>query len=283
MKYLEAQVPYIKTEEDKVTLSYEQRTCDALTIEQPHVRVRDGRSARDALSLDEQGFILVDAPSRVVRDHGNALVEENRLPSEEVGPMNEAYLAELQPLMLQLSVGAREVFAQYGTMTVRFSQRSANRSWLTTAQFAHFDFARSEIDRQLRETLELTRREIKPFRRQVMLQGWRVITPPPQDNTLVLCDGRTVSADDVLGLDFIGPKGSRNELLRSRVARYNPKHEWYYFPRLTPDELLVFKGFDSDSPDSNTALHTAFDDPSVSAADLVPRGSVECRFIALYD
>ena len=50
---------------------------------------------------------------------------------------------------------------------------------------------------------------------------------------------------------------------------------------MTPDEVLVFKGFDSACPDAMNAMHTAFDDETVVRA--VPRGSIECRFIALYD
>lgn len=43
----------------------------------------------------------------------------------------------------------------------------------------------------------------------------------------------------------------------------------------------MFKGFDSAYPDAMIAMHTTFDDTSV--INPVPRGSIECRFIALYD
>ncbi|MBM7061026.1 hypothetical protein JQX08_09935 [Pseudomonas sp. UL073] len=276
----EADVPYVNTSRDRIVISFEDRDLSDFVVEQHRVRIRNAREVDEALSVDRQGFQLVTFPSKVVRERLDELIAENCAPSDVMGPVNIAYLAELEELMLELS-GAREVFAQYGTITVRFSKRAAHRSWMTTAQFAHLDFAKSDIDRLLRETLELTGRQVAPYRRYVMMQAWRVITPPPQDVPLAICDGRSVCNDDMIQMDFIGPKGSRNELVHSRGCRYSPDHEWYYFPNMTPDEVLIFKGFDSDCPDAMNAMHTAFDDSS--AVGVIPRGSVECRFIALYD
>ncbi len=279
-KFTDADIPYVNTHRDRVVISYEDRALDGFVVELHRVQMNNARLASEPLSVDQQGFQLVNWPSTVVRERLDELVAENSAPSDVMGPVNLAYLAELEPLILALS-GAREVFAQYGTMTVRFSKRAAQRSWMTTAQFAHLDFAKTDIDRLLTDTLELTGRTVAPYRRYVMMQAWRVLTPPPQDVPLAICDGRSVSNDDMIQLDFIGPKGSRNELLHSRGCRFSPRHQWYYFPNMTPDEVMIFKGFDSDIPDAMNAMHTAFEDESAVGA--VPRGSVECRFIALYD
>ena len=50
---------------------------------------------------------------------------------------------------------------------------------------------------------------------------------------------------------------------------------------MTVDEVLVFKGFDSACPDAMNAMHGAFGLPEATGAN--PRGSVEARFIALYE
>lgn len=276
---IEAAIPYVSTDLDRVVISFEDRNYD-FAVQAHDVPIRNGRLAASAPDLDCEGFALLHWPSRVVAERRDELIRENSQPREEMALVNADYLAELVPLIAELS-GAREVFAQYDTITVRFSKRASQRSWMSTAGFAHLDFERSEIDRLLAETIALTGREVRPFRRQILYQTWRVITDPPQDMPLALCDGRTVSETDVIPMDFHGPEGSRNEFVRSRACRFNPQHRWYYFPDMRPEEVLVFKGFDSDVPDARNAMHTAFDDMSVDSA--VPRGSIECRFIALFD
>ncbi len=275
-----ADIPYAQTHLDRIILSYKERSPD-FSVQRHSVPIRNGRTATDAPSLDRHGFMLVDAPSRIVRDQLDDLIAENAQPSETVGPVSTRYLEEVAPLILALSDGAREVFAQYGTITIRFSNRAAHRSWMTTAQFAHLDFEHSQVEDLLADTLAITGRKVQPYRRHVMLQTWRVITPPPQDMPLALCDGRTVSTDDIIPMDYHGVEGSRNALVRSRGCRYAPRHQWYYYPAMTREELLVFKGYDSSAPDAMNAMHTAFDD--VTVIDAIPRGSIEARFIALYD
>jgi hypothetical protein len=276
---IEAQIPYVDAALDRIVLRYDQTTLN-FGIETHRVAVLNGRAAAQPPSLEQQGFMLARQPSPVVRQRFEQLVRENSAPRELQAPVNIDYMAELVPLIEKLS-GAREVIAQYDTITVRFSGRASRKSWMTTAAFAHMDFVPSEVDRILNETLNLTGRSIRPFRRQVMFQTWRVITEPPQDKPLALCDERTATAADEVPLEFHGPPGSRNELVRSRGCRFSPRHQWYYFPDMSPDDLLVFKGYDSARPESMNVVHTAFDDQT--AMNPVPRGSIECRYLALYD
>ncbi|HEX7710754.1 MAG TPA: CmcJ/NvfI family oxidoreductase [Sphingomonadaceae bacterium] len=273
-----AHIPYVDTKSDRIELRYDRRDFD-FAVERHRVAVGNMRAL--APRLDREGFTFVRWPSEVVKHRWQELVTENAVPREDIAPVNADYLAELLPLIEQVGAGAREVFAQYGTITVRFSSRASERSWMSTAAFAHLDFEKSAMDRLLADTLMLTGREVKPFSRQVLYQTWRVITDPPQDEPLALCDGRTVAADDVIPMDFFGPPGSRNEFIRSRACRFSPTHRWYYLPEQTTEEVLLFKGFDSNSPDAGNAMHTAFHNAALESP--VPRGSIECRFIALYD
>jgi len=273
-----ADIPYVDTSFDRIEIHYDRRDFD-FAVERHRVEIGDMRDL--APTLDREGFTFVHWPSEVVKHRWQELVTENAAPREDMAPVNADYLAELLPLIEQVSVGAREVFAQYGTITVRFSSRASERSWMSTAAFAHLDFEKSAMDRLLADTLALTGREVEPFSRQVLYQSWRVITDPPQDEPLALCDGRTVAAGDVIPMDFYGPPGTRNEFVRSRACRFSPAHRWYYLPGHTTEEVLLFKGFDSNSPDAGNAMHTAFHNATL--ANPVPRGSIECRFIALYD
>src|SRR5438552_4170222 len=69
---------------------------------------------------------------------------------------------------------------------------------------------------------------------------------PPQDNTLALCDGRSVPGAQTMEFDVtIGPEDVPGNTFVARVCRYNDAHRWYYFSNLTRDEVIVFKAFDS--------------------------------------
>lgn len=276
---LRARIPYIAPDIERVVLSYTDRGLP-FAVSEHEMELANGRTPHAAPTLEREGFALFRCPSRVVAERRDELIERNSTPNETMVAVNADYLSELLPLIERLS-GARDVIAQYDTITVRFSSRAARRSWMSTAAFAHIDFEKTEIDRLLRDSMEMWEREVPPFSRLVLYQAWRVITDPPQDVPLALCDGQSVAAADIVPMEFHGPEGNRNEFVRSRAGRHNAAHKWFYFPDMTPDEVLIFKGFDSSEPDALNALHTAFHDTSRSDAE--PRGSIECRFFALYD
>ena len=58
--------------------------------------------------------------------------------------------------------------------------------------------------------------------------------------------------------------------------RYNPGHAWYYLSDQTPDEVTLFKCFDSDVNKARFAAHLAFADKT-SPADAPLRQSIEVR------
>ena len=65
-------------------------------------------------------------------------------------------------------------------------------------------------------------------------------------------------------------------------ARNSSLHKWYYYPKMTRDEVLLIKHFDSDvRVTGRTCFHTAFDDPN-AAPDAPPRESIEVRAIAFF-
>merc|ERR1719198_1631355 len=60
------------------------------------------------------------------------------------------------------------------------------------------------------------------------------------------------------------------------------EHEWYYYPHMRKDEVLLFKQFDSDpGRSSRFTFHSSFCDPS-AAAGLPQRESVEVRAMVIF-
>jgi hypothetical protein len=57
---------------------------------------------------------------------------------------------------------------------------------------------------------------------------------------------------------------------------------WLYLPDLTPDDVVVFKGYDSEPTAPMGCLHSAFRAPG-PLGDAVPRASAEMRVFAFFD
>jgi hypothetical protein len=63
---------------------------------------------------------------------------------------------------------------------------------------------------------------------------------------------------------------------------FNPDQRWFYLSDLTPDDVVVFKGSDSDPAAPFGCLHGAFKQPTPPVG-AVPRASVEARVFAFFD
>lgn len=251
-----------------------------MPLEGREVAIRDMRSARPGeLSLDGSGFVLADHQSRVARLP--EMAETNLQAQHGLPAINQAYYEELLPLMAELS-GAREVIPQATGLTVRFSPRSQRQSWAGAAGFIHLDVTESSVERFLDFSLKAAGREISPWKRVVMLQTWRAVSDPPQDNLLALCDRRSVPPSDVVFYDaVIGEKDTALELIEARGCRFGAGHRWWWCSEMGPEDLLVFVGYDSADPDGVQPFHTGFDVPGCERA--TPRASLEARFFAFYD
>ncbi|MGH8309979.1 MAG: CmcJ/NvfI family oxidoreductase, partial [Steroidobacteraceae bacterium] len=62
---------------------------------------------------------------------------------------------------------------------------------------------------------------------------------------------------------------------------HRAQHEWYYFPNMSRDEVLLLKGFDTDASRARFGAHTSFSDPN-TPADALPRESIEARAFAFF-
>ena len=120
-------------------------------------------------------------------------------------------------------------------------------------------------------------------RRFAIYNLWRVLSDPPQDAPLALCDARSVEASDCVNSDCVVDPLDEPELrFENCIFRFNPGHRWCYFSNMTSDEVLVFKGFDSDPNRAGGVPHVAFDDPSCPM-DATARESIDVRVIAFFD
>jgi hypothetical protein len=65
------------------------------------------------------------------------------------------------------------------------------------------------------------------------------------------------------------------------IFKYSPDHRWWYFSKMTRDEVILLKFHDSDHSVAWRTPHTAFWDTSFP--DRKVRASIECRSVAFFE
>ncbi|KAI0192131.1 hypothetical protein F4808DRAFT_443267 [Astrocystis sublimbata] len=102
---------------------------------------------------------------------------------------------------------------------------------------------------------------------------WRPLYHPVVDSALAVCDFNTVSPSDLVATDHV------NSDYHSEIyyMKYNREQQWYWLREQTPDEVLMFITFDSDSgSDAKYCPHVAFQDPTTTNNGPI-RESIEVR------
>jgi hypothetical protein len=227
------------------------------------MRIRDGRPLAGELSLDRNGFVLVDHDTSV-RDFFDA------------AELEAVYYPEVQRLVQQVSGASRVVVFDHTLRTGDLEEREA-RKIREPVLWAHNDYTEWSGPQRVREILPGEAESLLQYRCAI-IQVWRAIRQPILSNPLALADARSVAARDLLRAERRYP----HRVGETYQLCYNPEHRWFYFPRMRRDEALVFKVYDS-AKDGRARFtpHTSFDDPT-SPADAPPRQSIEVRTMAFF-
>ena len=117
----------------------------------------------------------------------------------------------------------------------------------------------------------------------MLVNFWRPITMSQnlRSNPLCFVDSSTVSIEDQVTVEFVKENKTVGNIY---TLKENPRHEFYFYPDMTNDEVVVFKQFHQVRNESTTRMptfHTAFVDP---AADEKTEGrtSFEYRVTILF-
>lgn len=86
------------------------------------------------------------------------------------------------------------------------------------------------------------------FRRKTTQTRWAIMnvwTPvkPILREPLAVCDGRTVSQDDLCEGSYLGKSISGEKTWNLWHVAANPAHKWYWASNMQPGEALIFKNF----------------------------------------
>jgi hypothetical protein len=222
------------------------------------VEIRDARKLASPPRLDAEGFELHRIPLADCDWADPAWVQANYAPKAVA--------------LVQALTGAPKV-ADFTRAALIRDTGDASRP--PAAQFVHLDQTRDSADPFVAAAADEAERRKYP--RVRIFNVWRALTPPPQDVPLALCDQRTVDPNDWVVGRTIEPKFPEGVPYLTSV--FNPRNQWCYVPDLELDEVIVFKGYDSDPEQPMGCLHGAFRDPDVGQG-AVPRSSIELRIFA---
>lgn len=229
------------------------------------VRIHDARHHRTQLSLDRDGYNLIRHRSSVLNFYD---------PCE----VNNVYYAEIEKIVMEIT-GAALVMVY--THSVRCAPKAdeGSNGVLRPFKFIHNDYTVTSGPQRAREALGSTAGLLSD-RRHCIINLWRPIRGPVEDSPLALCDAQSVSKPDLVSIPSQDPSG---KFLRIYALAFNPSQEWSYFSMMEPDEILLFKTFESlDDGRARFTPHSAFTHPN-TPPEALPRESIEVRAVALFE
>lgn len=245
------------------------------------VKIHNARLLEKSEGLSKQAFF--EKHGFVLLRHDTKMTEEDwttkwvdcdvTQPAEGSGK----YAKEVEALVAQMCPEAKDV-KMIGNhrrgpdaQTFAFYIHGIHQDYGITAG----DFARSGAEPGWRDRFDSA--DTKGF---MVIDFWRPVKPmdgPLRDQPLALCDPTSVKLEDAL-IKFT--HGYIEGGAYTFDLKYNQEHRWYYYPLMTPDEVLVFKQFQhfksQTGPEVNTCAHTSFHDPTTPPGTEARRSS-ECR------
>jgi hypothetical protein len=237
-----------------------------LQLETHTMPIHDMRPVAHAVSLDREGFVLLEHRS-AARD----LYDE--------GELRSVYYPEAETLLASVTGGSRVVVFDHTIRrhTPGVEDRTPGVPRLPVPRI-HGDYTEVSGPQRVRDLMGAEADDLLN-RRFAIVNVWRPIRGPLYDAPLAVCDAKSVADGDLVGQDLI----YRDRTGEIYGLTFNPAHRWYYAPAMRADEALLLKCFDS-ARDGRARFmpHTSFADPN-APADMVPRESIELRTLVFFD
>lgn len=234
------------------------------TMEDKPMAIHDGRHAARDFTLDNAGFQFVRAPTRM-RDYF------------DLDELKSVGYAETEALIKRVSGASRVHIFDHTLRTGDEADRMAKKI-REPVRAVHNDYTEWSGPQRIRDLFPDKADEILKHRFAI-IQVWRPINKPVEADPFALADARSLDETDFIAAERRHP----DRVGEIYQFKFNPKHRWYYFPRMTRDEAIVFKVYDSVKDGrARWTGHTSFEDPATPPG-APPRESIEFRAFAFFD
>lgn len=230
--------------------------------------VHDGWYRADDFSIDKEGFSVESFKTEYQDWEDEDSVRKNFYPE----------IVEF----VKKTTGAKRVLVFDHTIRTKTNDKKkltqeTNTSQRAPVMLVHCDYTAESGPVRVKQLLKDEADELLS-RRVAFLNVWKPIHRVVEERPLAMCDVGTSPSDDFFKLYL----NYRDRLGENYVMRHSPNHKWWYFPNMTPEQVIILKTYESETDGRARFVgHSAFDDPN-SAADAPARESVEIRTIAFF-
>ena len=270
-KQVRANFNYTKDVKEKTELYfYEDEAAKGIHEpgDDPHeMAVTDGWYRADSFSVDKEGFSVHEFKTNY-----------NKWEDEEA--VRETFYPEIVEF-LKKTTGAKRILVFDHTIrtkanAVKKLTQETNTSQRAPVMLVHCDYTAESGPLRVRQLLK-DEADGLLSRRVAFFNVWKPVNLV-EERPLAMCDVSTSPSDDFFKL-FLRYRDRTGE---NYVMRHSPNHKWWYFPKMTPDQVILLKTYESETDGRARFVgHSAFEDPT-SAPDAPFRESVEIRTIAFF-
>ena len=227
------------------------------------VMIHNGRPLADRFEFEREGFRFVDHTTGVADFFDDAEVRR-------------VYYPECEALIKRVSGAKRVVVFDHTLRTASDEQRETQKIRDVVSR-VHNDYTEWSGPQRVRDIMG-DEAEALLQGRFAIIQVWRPINQPVESHPLAICDAQTVKPETLV----VNERRYPGRIGQTYGITYDPGQRWYWFPKMRPDEALVFKVYESlrDGRARWTA-HTAFADPT-APPHARPRESIEIRTLAFF-
>jgi hypothetical protein len=221
----------------------------------------------ERFSLDREGFVLKEFRSGFDRFD-----------------QDDSVRSEFYPLVAEFvrnAVGARRVIVFDHTFRSKINEGQQTAEHATTQRapvmIVHCDYTPVSGPLRVRQLLP-EEAEALLRRRIAFYNVWKPVKRAVEEKPLAMCDVTSTMPDDMLKM-VLRYRERTGEIY---VMRRSSEHKWWYFPKMTPQHVLLLKTYDSEMDGRARFLgHSAFDDPD-TMPNAPMRESIEIRTVALF-
>jgi hypothetical protein len=234
----------------------------------PHtMQIDDGWSRAQSFSLDREGFALWEFRDAFDR------FEDDKAVRDQFYPVVAEFVRQ--------SVSARKVVIFDHTIRSKLNEQQQTAEHTTTQRapvmLVHCDYTPLSGPLRVRQVLP-TEADTLLQRRVAFYNFWKPLKRRVDEKPLAMCDVTSASPDDMLKMKL----RYRERTGEIFVMRHSSAHKWWYFPKMTPENVLLLKTYESETDGRARFLgHSAFDDPN-TAPDAPVRESIEIRTMAFF-
>lgn len=266
-------VNYTKAIDGLLTELYFYESDKAKGIHEPgdapvEVSVSDGWPHAEKFTIDKNGFSLHPFHT-----------QHSQWEDEEA--VRSAFYPEIVEF-LKSTTGAKRILVFDHTIRTEKNAKKKltdekNTSQRTPVMLVHCDYTSESGPLRVRQLLPDEAEDLLS-RRVAFINVWKTINHIVEERPLAMCDATSCENEDFFKLYL----RYRDRTGENYVMQHSPRHKWWYFPKMTPEQVILLKTFDSSSDGRARFVgHTAFVDPT-SPSDAPQRESVEIRTICFY-